>query len=53
MTKSGPILKTKKTVSESGECTDHLSTMQKNENLQSPVKNHPNKKGEKKKYSQK
>ena len=41
MTKNGPIPKTK-TDSESGECTDHLSTLQKNANLQSPVKNHPN-----------
>ena len=41
MTKNGPIPKTK-TDSESGECTDHFSTLQNNANLQSPVKNHPN-----------
>ena len=40
MTKNGPILKTK-TVLETGECTDHFSTMQKNTNLQCPVKNQP------------
>ena len=40
MTKNGPITKTK-TDSESGECTDHFSTLQNNANLQSPVKNHP------------
>ena len=40
MTKNGPIPKTK-TDSESGECTDHLSTLQNSAHLQSPVKNHP------------
>ena len=40
MTKNGPILK-QKNVLETGECTDHLSTMQNNTNLQCPVKNHP------------
>ena len=40
MTKNGPIPKTK-TDSELGECTDHFSTLQKNANLQCPVKNHP------------
>ena len=33
MTKNGPILK-QKTVLETGECTDHFSTMQNNTNLQ-------------------
>ena len=40
MTKNGPIPKPK-TDSESGECTDHFSTLQNNANLQCPVKNHP------------
>ena len=40
MTKNGPIFKTK-TVLESGECTDHFSSMEKLFNSQSPLKNHP------------
>ena len=40
MTKNGPIPETK-TVLESGECTDHFSSIKKLLNSQSPVKNHP------------
>ena len=42
MTQNDPIPKTKIN-SELGECTDHFSTLQNNANLQSPIKNHPNK----------